>query len=276
VSDKINHRVDETLKNWKSPFQEKESSWYAIESKMDKHLAPAAKVIPLRTFLKIAAAITLVLGLAWFMQPTEQMILAETTAGQHIEHTLPDGSVVTVNAMSSISYDADAFMENRSLELKGEAFFQVQKGSSFTVHSAQGDVTVLGTSFNMNSRDDVFHVLCTTGKVYVERGSASVILTPGLEVRAAGNELGEVKEISVEPKWREGRFLFTERPVYEVFEELERQFGIAIDQGSPEDGLFTGEFDRTDLESALEVVCNTMGFAYELDSERMKVTVRTN
>ena len=276
MSGHTTHKIDETLKGWRTPFTEKESSWKAIQNKTADQAPETAKVIPMRAFLKVAAALILVLGLSWFMYPSADLIIAATETGQTKELTLPDGSVITLNAMSSVSYDAVEFLDSRELDLNGEAFFKVMKGSSFTVHSAQGDVTVLGTSFNVYSRESSFHVKCETGKVQVLRGDSKVILTPGLEVRSEGKELSEVIENTAETSWMNGRFLFVERPTTEVFDELERQFGITINTQVKEAGLFTGEFDRTDLESALEVVCNTMGLTYVLDTEGMTVLVRTN
>jgi ferric-dicitrate binding protein FerR (iron transport regulator) len=276
LSERNNHKVDDTLKGWKTPFDDKEASWKAINHKLEAQKSDSGRLVPMYSFLKVAAAVVLVLGLTWFMMPSAPDFQANTQAGEHTELTLPDGSTVILNAMSSLSYDMDDFADERELNLEGEAFFKVMKGSSFTVHSSQGDVTVLGTSFNVNSRNEFFHVTCETGKVKVDRGGANVILTPGKEVRSAGKTLTDILESSYKTSWMDGRFLFVERPTSEVFEELERQFGIEINSTLKDAGLFTGEFERTDLESALEVVCNTMGLTYELDPVGMIVLVRTN
>lgn len=276
MSERINHKVDDTLKGWKTPFNDKEASWKSINQKLDAQKSDSGRLVSMYSFLKVAAAVVLGLGLTWFMMPGTPDFQAATKAGEQTELTLPDGSTVILNAMSRLSYDADDFAADRELNLDGEAFFKVIKGSSFSVHSSQGDVTVLGTSFNVNSRNEFFHVTCETGKVKVDRGGANVVLTPGKEVRSAGKKLTGIIESSYKTSWMDGRFLFAERPTSEVFEELERQFGIEIDNKVEAAGLFTGEFERTDLESALEVVCNTMGLTYELDLVGMTVLVRTN
>lgn len=68
--------------------------------------------------------------------------------------TLPDGSVVRLNSVSRLSYKPLGWYFSRSAELSGEAFFEVEKGSKFTIYSMLGSTSVLGTSFNnVTARD---------------------------------------------------------------------------------------------------------------------------
>ena len=68
-----------------------------------------------------------------------------------------------LNELSQLEYNASKWDENRSLELKGEAFFDVEKGKRFDVTTEFGNVSVLGTEFNVLSRDSIFKVSCYEG-----------------------------------------------------------------------------------------------------------------
>ena len=79
--------------------------------------------------------------------------------------TLPDNSIVTLRGGSELSYAPYWWFADRSLQFEGEAFFDVEKGSSFTVQSDNGVTQVLGTSFSIYANDENYEVFCKTGKV---------------------------------------------------------------------------------------------------------------
>ena len=79
---------------------------------------------------------------------------------------------------------SESFFGTRNISLEGEGYFEVTPGNEFTVSTSHGVVTVLGTSFGVNSSGDDFIVKCYTGKVKVENRENEAILTPGLEVSA--------------------------------------------------------------------------------------------
>ena len=86
------------------------------------------------TWIYSAAAIALVLiGLKFFF--FQSVTTVRTDIGQTNVIALPDHSVVTLNADSTLEYDKNSFLEDRVLQLNGEAFFDVEKGSSFTVNT---------------------------------------------------------------------------------------------------------------------------------------------
>ena len=79
-----------------------------------------------------------------------------TLAMQHKIIELPDGSKMTLNAQSNATYKPYLWMINRQVKLNGEAFFEVQKGENFEVLSGLGSTEVLGTSFNIYSRENSY------------------------------------------------------------------------------------------------------------------------
>lgn len=184
--------------------------------------------------------------------------ITETEYAKTKTITLPDGSIVYLNADSKLSYNDENWSDNRLLNLEGEAFFEVKKGSQFKVETEKGHITVLGTSFNVYQRSKEFKVFCKTGKVSVFAAKKSTILTPNQSV-SVPDKIHEVKK-NINPSdnrsnWKEGIYTYRNETVEEVAKELERQLGLNI---SIPDELkiiqYTGSFSITDKETALAEV----------------------
>ncbi len=226
-----------------------------------------SKVIKLRTWLYSAAAVILVIiGLRtlFFQDVTIRTEMAQTQV-----ITLPDHSVVTLNADSSLKYDKDSFMENRVLQLKGEAFFDVQKGSTFIVNTKNGDITVLGTEFDVYSRDRTLEVHCFEGKVSVSKDSNEVILTQGKGAKSNEKEHLSVFEVAnLKPDWLHGKSSFYKVPLEQLIKELERQYNIKIYTGNVDvKRVFTGFFKHDNLAIALRTSFDPMNISYTFEGE---------
>ena len=222
-----------------------------------------SRVIKLRTWLYATAAVVVVLiGLRTIFFNTTKINteLAETKTW-----TLPDNSIVTLNAQSSIEYNNRSFTEDRSIILQGEAFFDVSKGSQFTVKTKNGNVTVLGTEFNVYARNKTIEVQCFEGKVQVTNSEQAVILTPGkgvkstIEGRLDPNEIKESK-----PNWMSGKSTFSQVTLQRLIDELERQYDIQITTNSNIDvnRIFSGFFVHNDLDKALQTCFEPMNISY--------------
>lgn len=217
----------------------------------------------------IAAAILLLIGLSVFLgQKDTVSVLA--CKGTHIEYLLPDSSRVFLNADSEISYSRSDFMDNRSLQLKGEAFFETRKGTNFMVSTQYGKIKTLGTTFNVNSRADFFKVSCLTGKILVQSSGDSLIVADHESVLLSGNKLSKRTEENIEKSisWRFGEFHFEDRPLALVFDEIERQFDVTVEASGAEDRFFTGSFYNQDLSEALDIVCIPMDLKYEIRNNK--------
>lgn len=217
----------------------------------------AAKVRPIRRWLSYAAAACVTLLLVALAYNPTRSISAGIGAQQ--THELPDGSSVVINAASKVSYHPLRWGFARKIELEGEAFFEVTKGRRFVVKTNQGEVEVLGTSFNVRVRGNSFAVSCVTGKVRVSNPKGEQILTPGLstQTNANGDLLAPYTITDYPPAaWREDKFYFNDVPLQEVFEEIQRQFNVRI-QTTPEIARknVTTNFEGNNLDSALYNVC---------------------
>ncbi len=223
----------------------------------------------------VSGIAAILIGVLAYTAIIDQSIMINNDTLTYSMHTLPDGSSVHLNANSRIEYDKD-FSTNRLLTLDGEAFFEVQKGEIFTVHTENGDITVLGTSFNVFSRSNNLTVACKTGKVKVVSDREN-ILGPGDKVVHIKNILTEKSVITADliASWREGESIFKSSPLSEVIQALTSQYGYQLN-GMPIDmsQRFTGSFIHNDIDKALRMVFLPMGISYKLDTQSKIIAIQ--
>lgn len=230
----------------------------------------------LRLLLPLAVAASMaVLLIARFLM-TDDTLSIQTTIGESLVYTLPDASTVTLNAQSSIRFDPDKWPEKRFLELQGEAYFEVRKGSSFEVLTPDGTVTVLGTAFNVFAREGAFKVVCFEGKVRVaaKNQSEAVVLDPGMGVQLTGGTFASFSagKNPKGPAWQRGLFEFDNQPLSVVFDELQRQFDVLIQADSDIlDSYYTGFFEKDNLELALQAICWPKQLNYSINNRIIKI-----
>jgi ferric-dicitrate binding protein FerR (iron transport regulator) len=216
-----------------------------------------------------AALLILFIGFELFFQSRKNLTVTATN-GNHTQYTLPDGSHVDMNAGSEIRFNGSNFTDDRILTLKGEAYFEIQKGRRFLISTTGGTVTILGTSLNVCAQKNVFKVSCLTGKVLVKSENSEQIITPGETVEKKNHRLEVYKEkdIQTEVLWREGIFNFENAPLSSIFEEIERQYNVKISTHEIENRYFTGKFNNRDLKSTLDIVCIPMNLDYEIKNDK--------
>lgn len=235
------------------------------------------KVIRFPSMFKYAAAAVLIIGVSLIYVLTKPSYeIYETEAGEIETIVLPDESVVTLNANSTLKFDPETFGENRELLLEGEAFFEVTKGINFEVVTDQGTVKVLGTSFNVWNRDNLLDVICYTGKVNVSKKSSAKDLKPGDGIRLVNGVIKRswVKEVTVgKPLWITSAITELESvTIKEALNELSNVYGLDIDSNKELDGLpYTGTFPNNDLETAIRQVLdpNNIEFTYNQESKKL-------
>lgn len=213
--------------------------------------------------ISIAASLLVLFGL--FSTFSNSEIKMTTAKAEQKTFFLLDGSEVVLNAKSEISYLKEEWDSNRVVNLTGEAFFKVKKGSTFTVKTANGDVMVLGTQFNVNTTNDYFQVTCFEGKVKVINNQNDYILNPTNSFRKInGNSIEEFTTNNISPTWINGESNFKSVPLKYVISALEKQYNIEIDANNINDSkIFTGSFSHYDLEVALASVFKTMNINYK-------------
>lgn len=206
---------------------------------------PRSKTNPLkrgrRRFLQSAAAavLLLILGtITWIIIDQQQLTHISTDYGEQIEFTLPDQSIVQLNSNSSISFRQNwEKNKNRQVRLKGEAYFQVQKkpqtNQKFQVLTKDLKVEVLGTTFNVNVRNDKTTVFLEEGKInlILENREEDLGMTPGEIVAYSRQTRLPEKKLIVEEvpaSWRNGTVEFRDSPLKDILGRLSEIYGLEV------------------------------------------------
>jgi ferric-dicitrate binding protein FerR (iron transport regulator) len=228
-------------------------------------------VIKLWSYIAVAASIAIILGIFLF-NPNESF---STNFGEQLSVTLPDGSEMILNARSLASFDQENWKKNRMVTLEGEAFFKVKKGSKFTVTTKNGEVSVLGTQFNVQSQNSFFEVTCYEGKVSVTNKENKKILTVGKGYRNLENTESESWVFDIkEPSWLSNTSSFRSIPIKYVFKELEEQYDLKIKTTEINlETIYTGTFPNNDKEVALRTVFSTLGMKYRISKDSKTVVL---
>lgn len=244
--------------------EDKETLWESFSEEIN---TPKPAIVRVMWGQKMAvAAVLLITFSILFCKYYSVSIVSEN--GQHLAHELPDGSTVVLNAGTTVTYVPYWWRFNRAIELEGEAYFEVKKGNAFVVNSKKGTTEVLGTSFNIFSRENEYQVLCSTGRVKVTTNKSllSVVLSPNeMAVIDQDNQLKKRMNQSVAKVlgWKKNLFHFDGRALKIVFKELERQYDVEIELPKPLNERFTGIFEKKEaVEPILELICVTFNLKY--------------
>lgn len=264
--------------------KDKDDLWERIQSgNTRRKSAKQGETIAIRLFLaerllkgKVAASLAAILLVAacWnWASRSPQRRSCNTAYGEVKNIQMPDGSAVTLNGNSSLSFPAVwEEQEDREVQLTGEAFFEVVKkpgkaNAKFVVHTNGMDITVLGTRFNVYNRRDKVQVALQEGKVS--------LLQAGKEPRPIPMVPGDLIEFSrqhytltrrkVNPlmfsSWKEGETLFEDKPLGEIAQQLEDTRGLQVifADESLRQLRFTGTLPNADLDKFLLVLSKSFG-----------------
>ncbi|WP_339864354.1 FecR domain-containing protein [uncultured Algoriphagus sp.] len=210
-----------------------------------------------------------------------EWVVKSTQRGMKKVFHLPDGSTVTLNSASEIRY-LDDFSSKRTVELIGQAFFEVERNEQlpFTVKSGDLSTTVLGTSFDVSAYpdEDQLHVAVVTGKVKVdtENGVSATILpseatyydTQSKSLKKGGYDYNHLLG------WRHRILKFDEEPYPQVFERLSRWYNVRF-EFSPSlelNGKYSGEFQDESLENVLNGMQYSLGISYEIRDGTVRIS----
>ena len=258
-------KIDAFTKDIEIPSHPTEEALREIKQKISGK-KKSVKVRTLPVLLKVAAVLVLLLISYFFINSLP------TTVSTEISHTytfnLPDTSEVTLNSDSNIKYKEGSWKENRSLELDGEAYFQVTSGNKFRVNTPQGAVQVLGTKFNVLARGDTFEVKCFEGLVSVIYEDNTVKLPKGKTAVLEGGMLKVNDFYTSKPGWIGNESSFNNILIAEVLKELERKYSLHITTQNIDVNLrFTGSFTHKNLDSALKTITLPLGLTYSIEKE---------
>lgn len=225
------------------------------------------------SWFRYAAAASVILIAGWLLFFQQKTVNYSVDRGHQLKGTLPDQSTFQLNAESTLTYDENTWQRERTLHLKGEAFFTVQKGSTFTVRTPNGLVQVLGTKFNVWSRKSFFEVQCTHGTVAVKGTDGNLIkqLNAFDAIRIEKGKEPEIYQLSNEEQvsWLKGLTRLRKVSLGQAIAAIERQFDVRIKTGGISlEEIISCNFQHDDLELALKTTLSPLSIQYEILNER--------
>ena len=181
-----------------------------------------------------------------------------TPKGGQYRLILPDGTIVWLNAASSVTYPAAFAAGARNIKMTGEAWFEVapEKGKPFMVDiNGEGFVEVLGTAFNINAYKDNGTVKTTlvNGKLRVrnapirQTAADAVVLLPGQQAIQETHSLQVMNDVNLAQvlAWKNGIFDFNGASFRQLMMEVERWYDVDVKyEGAMPDIRFKGKMDR--------------------------------
>jgi transmembrane sensor len=233
--------------------------------------------------IKVAAVALLVLsfvGVGYKIGSNNNKELANVTIesplGSKTKTYLPDGTMVWLNAGSTLSFGSKFGVESRKIELKGEAYFEVTKNKSLPFYVKTNEVTVrvLGTKFNFRNYGDEAEASVTLfeGKVKLNDNSSTeneYVLAPNQQaVLNKKNKNFAISSVKASNSfgWTKGHLMFDEEKLCNIVKELERNYNvkITISDNALLNYRFFGSFDVNDqnLQEVLNVLSSTKKFSY--------------
>lgn len=219
-----------------------------------------------------AAAVGIFLYLTWLTSWTDYAAydIAQT-------FTLPDSSSVTLAPGSTLRLQKHK--DKRLVQMTGKVYFNVRHDdrAPFRVDAGSGFVKVLGTRFQVDSRDPI-SVSVVSGKVLfsaIRSGEEALILTKG---QSAVLDPAASKPVEITPKhpnpaaWATGEFIYDNTPLPEVLSELSEYYDVtlvAFDAGhsSGESRRLSGEFSTSSLQEILNLINSALGTDIQIESQ---------
>lgn len=242
-----------------------------------RRMYPSSRIVGRASFAvvfpKVAAAVlavvTLSLSLALYHESKVQDSLSDTTftvsAGIDgpSQMTLPDGTDVRLNARSVLSYNSDFGRSDRRISLVGEGFFDVAKDPDrkFVVETPNMEIAVHGTKFNVYAYPErsVDEMSLVEGSVSVIAGGNEFRLSPGEKVfydKATGSTHITKTDNMMETAWLGQELSFNHAALSDVFDVLERRFGVTIrsSEGIDLNDRYTGSFTDRRIGDIMDVL----------------------
>ncbi|KAA2240048.1 DUF4974 domain-containing protein [Chitinophaga agrisoli] len=206
-------------------------------------------------------------------------IINTPRGGQH-EIVLEDGSKVWLNASSSLRFPVSFSKTARTVELSGEAYFEVTKDPSrpFSVNANGTTVEVYGTHFNINAYSDNGSVSATLleGSIKFKKANASVMLVPGQQ-GAIQNDASDIKVTTADMEkvmgWKNGFFVFRDESIVEIMKQVARWYDVEIEfVGDLSDREFGGTVSRyNNITELLDNMQLTKTIHYKIEGRKVLI-----
>lgn len=255
-----------------------------VNERVFKALSATAKPVKInvrKVFMRIAtyAAVFGAVAISLFYWNENRLLTkyndmtVEVGQGQKSDISLPDGTIVHLNADSKLCYGSHFNGKQRQVELTGEAYFDVAKDaqSPFIVKAGDIQVRALGTSFNVRAypEDENITTYLAEGSVIVSSHNHSINLSPGEIAVYSQKETLMTKRKEDDDRlftaWMNNEMAFNDEPILNIVKQLERNYNVKFEIKSDmlNDITFTGTLKNSSLQSALYALQFTSSISYK-------------
>lgn len=279
----IEQVLDKLATSTRSPRGE--FSMEATQPLLEKRIVAKRRTRFLR-IVSTAAAVVVLCVLGWntylYMAPVNMIVVSTLAEMKAVQ--LPDGTEVTLNRYTSLTYPNRFKEQNRAVSLKGEAYFAVTKDKShpFIVQTGAVDVRVLGTEFNVEAypRDELVRTTLYEGSVAIDtENNSSLTLVPGeLAVYDKATKYLNKSVISQTNNgiaWKDGAFIFDHTSLKEIGRQLSNAFNveIVIEDKQLEERKLTARFIHNEtLETIFSLLQNVGQFEVKRENQTLYIT----
>ena len=251
------------------------------------------KLFPLK-WSRIAASLVLIGSLSFAIiflaqSPKKSITVMNSLAtkvGEMKTITLSDGTKISLGSKSILRYPVKFEENERSIQLDGEAYFEVSKNphKPFVVNTNDLSVKVLGTHFNVNaSKNQVFTtVSLLEGKVEVNLNDdqdGAYTLKPGEELSVNRNNLQvfqrKLDSVSV-LGWMTKTLVFSNDKLSDAAVKIENMYGVKLvfaDQATADTRLYA-QFNNDKLDDVLEIICSTGNLIYSKNGNKIYLSAK--
>lgn len=230
---------------------------------------------------RLAAMIILTIGLGFLFREygkTEPFYYA-TFEGETKWVILADSSRIRLNESSLLTVHGDFNEEERNVELKGEAYFEIARDESrpFNIQTGQAITRVLGTSFNIKAKEEEssIDIYVVSGKVSFSTEQDELILTKGMAANFSkeSNSLALDTEKQNALAWHSKSLKFDDTPLDQVFADLQEYFDVNISMANNKikNCRFTAEFKAPNLEEILKIISISANLSYTNNNNRYTI-----
>jgi transmembrane sensor len=262
----------------------------SIKSEIQKQELNSRKSILHRPLLyKIAATLLLLVAVSlWLFQSSRDLFEIRTGFGEQLAVTLPDESKVVLNGNSILRYGSH-WDENspREVWIEGEGFFSVihtKNHQKFVVHGvSQLNVEVLGTKFNIKTRQSDSEVMLAEGKVKLEldggNSTQALVMKPG-ELATVRNKKLSTQSVNKQryTSWVENKLFFERTPLRDLSILLRDTYGLTVTFTDPtlETRELSGEISATTVDEILYAVAETLDLKVEKEGQVVRISSKPN
>ena len=282
---------------WELPFEDEPSNRLNVARERLLTRVKSTEVVGkeksiIYYLFKVAAIFVFILSIAGlsiyiasetnlFYKSKSNWVEISTEAGQRSKVSLPDGSLVWLNAGTVIKYCPDK--NERKVTLEGEAYFEVSHSPDypFVVEAGDTKIKVLGTKFNVSHYPGakIIEASLISGKIVMslDKSDRVVDIRPGEKVTYDVESQALYKTEAIVQNdilWKQGVLVFENESFNDLIMKLERYYAVTFvyKKAAFENIHYTGTINNLNINRVLEFINLTIPIDYEIDNKTIKLT----